>query len=343
MGPLATNTTCCFCYVSRHVDPPATVDTYKYWSCAVARPNSLLLPTVNSTDPNNNTSTTTTTVTAYTNGKRVAWITGRFGHADHFEQQVKRVCQQVRDLNVFDPQDIYCYWQSPDYVLQQRAKFHRHLQYRNDSKDMSAKGGGFWFHKSLLLRHHLDLYDEGDFLVYTDIDRMDVFQLGTVHAVVKAIAQRRDDLSMELVGNAPQATFTKEDVLTAFNASQTLRQTPQTLANLIVIRNTPTMKRLMDAWIDCVSDWHMVSDEPSVLPNAPQYFDHRHDQSILGLLIKTLMIKQSVVGPPARPYHYLGEIVTFRFKHGVEPACPFATFDIDRFKVNLTNNSISDV
>jgi hypothetical protein len=147
LGTLPTNTTSCFCYVSRHVDPPATVDTYKYWSCVVARPHSLLLPFY-STDRTN--MSTTTTFTAYTNGRSVAWITGRFGHADHFEQQLKRVCQRVRDLNVFAPQDIYCYWQSPDYVLQQHAKFHRHLQYRNDPNDLSTKGGGFWFHKSLI-------------------------------------------------------------------------------------------------------------------------------------------------------------------------------------------------
>jgi hypothetical protein len=57
----------------------------------------------------------------------------------------------------------------------------------------------------------------------------------------------------------------------------------------------------------------------------------------LGLLIKTFMTKQSVVGPPARPYHYLGEFVTLRFNVGVELSCPFATFDIDQFKVNRTN------
>jgi hypothetical protein len=58
---------------------------------------------------------------------------------------------------------------------------------------------------------------------------------------------------------------------------------------------------MLDGRLDglCVSDWHMVSDAPSVLPNAPQYFDHRLDQSILGLLIKALMINQSVVSPPA--------------------------------------------
>jgi hypothetical protein len=43
----------------------------------------------------------------------------------------------------------------------------------NDPQDLSAKGGGFWFHKPVLLRHHLDLYSEGELLALADVDRMD--------------------------------------------------------------------------------------------------------------------------------------------------------------------------
>ncbi len=323
-GPLATNTTCCYCYISRDDEEYDTkAIREKYWSCAVARNNSLL--PLNLTRIN-------------TQGKRVAWITGRFGNADYFEHEIKGFCRDIRNLNFFEPQDVYCFWQSPDYALQ-NPKFHRHLQYRNDPKDLSAKGGGYWFHKSVLIRHHLDLYSEGDLLVYTDLDRTDFFLQGTLHAMLETMAARGDDLSIEFMGPSPEAVFTKEDVLAAFNASHYIRRSPQVLANAIVVRNSPTMKLFTDAWVDCVSDWHMVSDEPSVLPNAPNCGDHRHDQSILSVLIKTFMTKQAVVGPPARAYIFTSEIATYKFEKGAEPACPFAAFYEEKFKTHFNGTT----
>jgi hypothetical protein len=323
-GPLATNTTCCYCFISRDYEDFGHLVNYKYWTCAVARNNSLL--------PFNSTSIDT-------KGGRVAWITGRFGHKDKFREGVNNYCQQVRELNFFEPQDIYCYWDSPDYVLQ-NSRFSRHLRFRTDPTDVSAKGGGFWFHKSVLLRHNLDVYKDGDFLVYTDIDRFDFFQLGTFHAVLEVIARRGDDLAIDVIGNSIEISDTKEDMLAAFYASKSMRESPQVIANVIVVRNSPNMKLFVDAWVDCMADWHMVSDEPSVLPNGPRYSDHRHDQSALSLLIKSFMTKQVVVGPPARPYAFLCEILTYKFKNETNPSCPFPAFYADRFKAS-SNYSIA--
>ena len=176
------------------------------------------------------------------------------------------------------------------------------------------------------MRHHLNQYSDGDFLVYTDWDRIDFFELGTLHAVVETLAKRGDNLCIEVIGNAAEFLFTKEDVLFAFNATKTMRDSPQVLANALVIRNSPKMKLFIDSWVDFVADWHMLTDEPSVLPNEPRYIDHRHDQSIVSLLIKSFMTKEAVVGPPARAYHKFSELLTYKFKEGADPTCPFSRF-----------------
>ncbi len=320
-GPLPTNTTCCYCFFSRDYEPLTLVGACKYWTCAVARENSLL--PVNSTRPDSK-------------GARVAWITGKFGHNNRFKSEVSKSCQKVKAMNLMDPRDVFCYWESPDYVLED-PRFHQHLKYRTDPKDVSAKGGGFWFHKPLLLRHHLNTYKDGDILVYTDPDLMDFFDLGTFHAIVETMAKRGDDLCLNLVGNAPEGMHAKGDLLAAFNASKDMRESPQPLGGSVVIRHSPTMRRFLDAWVECMADWHMVSDEPSVLPNEPVYVDHRHDQAVLSLLVKSYMTVQVVVGPPARPYHHVAQIVTYKFKVEADPLCPFATYYAERG--NATSNT----
>jgi hypothetical protein len=319
-GPLPTNTTCCYCFFSRDYEPFGFIGTCKYWTCAAARENSLW--PVNSTLPDSK-------------GARVAWITGKFGHNNRFQTEVMKSCQQVQEMNLFDPRDVFCYWETPDYVLQDQ-RFHRHLKYLTDPKDVSAKGGGFWFHKSVLLRHHLDAYQDGDIFVYTDSDLMDFFQLGTFHASVETMATRGDDLCLNVGGNAIEGKYAKGDLLAAFNASKFMRMSPQSLGGTIVIRTSPTMKRFMDAWVECMADWHMVSDEPSVLPNEPAYIDHRHDQAVMSLLVKRFMTIQAVVGPPARPYQPISQIMTYKFKDGADPLCPFAAYYAERG--NATGN-----
>jgi hypothetical protein len=175
----------------------------------------------------------------------------------------------------------------------------------------------------------MNKYKHDDFIVYSDIDRIDFFELGTFNAVVETIARRGDDLSIDVMGAfRAENLFTKEDLLAAFNASKTMRESAQVSASWIVLRNSPKMKRFIDAWIECVADWHMVSDEPSVWPNAPGFKEHRHDQSILGLLIKRFMTKEGIVGPPARPVGYNSDIVTYKFQKNVDPTCPFSSFGV---------------
>ncbi len=312
-GPLATNTTCCYCYFSPNGSQLLSMNNNSVsWTCAVARNNSLV--------------SLNETLVVDTKRRHVVWITGRFGYRNRFEREVNAYCQRVRDLNFFQSRDIYCYWDSPDYILQ-HPKFKLHRRYRMDPKDVSARGGGFWFHKALLVRHLLHSYNDDDFIVYADTDRIDFLELGTFHAVLDTMLNRpQDDLCIEVMGRNVDASHTKEDVLAAFNASKYIRESSQVNGNMVFVRNSPQMKRFVDAWIECVADWHMVTDDPSVLPNGPRFQAHRHDQSILSVLLKTFATPQAVVGPPARSYHEVAQLLTFRFRDNAKPICPFASF-----------------
>jgi hypothetical protein len=266
-------------------------------------------------------------------GKRIAWITGQF--QEQAQEQVTKMCQQVQAMKLFHLPDVYCVWKAPSNVTHHK-QFRRHFQHSE---------GAQWIHRALLLRQTMDLYNEGDYLVYTDADRIDFFELGSFHGVLETmLTNELDDLSIDLEGNSNEIGYTKEDVLAAFDANTTMRESPQVRVQVVVIRNSPPMKRFMDAWVECVADWHMVSDEASVLSNSERFAGHRHDQSILSLLIKTFMTTQHVVGPPARPFSFLCQYVTYKlkeqyYKGGGDVSlttfpplmCPFKKFYASRF------------
>lgn len=82
-------------------------------------------------------------------------------HHDHIRKHLRR------------PPSVVASVKRSQHILFVKPTFKIRAHQWNDPQDLSAKGGGFWFHKPILLRHHLDLYSEGELLALADVDRMD--------------------------------------------------------------------------------------------------------------------------------------------------------------------------
>ena len=192
-------------------------------------------------------------------------VTGKWGPGDGYKHQVDEYCRRVEETGFFERDNIFCYSESPEYVLQDE-RFSRHLWYRSDPNDMSVRGAGYWFQKSVTVRHHMDLIEDGALIIWADVDRIDFFRQGTFNALLETMERRGADFSIEHQGGLENG-WTKEDALRAFNATPSMRETKQVNANAWVVRNSASMRKFLDAVIECVADWHMVSDDPSVFPN----------------------------------------------------------------------------
>lgn len=259
---------------------------------------------------------------------KIVMMTAKLGFDKKFRTVVETYCKEVRQTEVFHHRvhDLFCYEEPPDFEMQNK-KFSRHRRFLTEPTDKSARGGGYWFHKPLILQHHMDQYNDGDYLIWTDVDRIDFVQQNTSFiAVLETMVKRGDDLCIESMMWSLEKDWTKQDILAAFKANSGQRDSPQVNANAIVMRISSRMKTFINTWVECVSDWHMVSDEQSILPNAGNFKENRHDQSILSLLIKTFMSRQGVIGPPARTYKPGSQYYTYKLLESVDPVCPLNHF-----------------
>jgi hypothetical protein len=59
-------------------------------------------------------------------------------------------------------------------------------------------------------------------------------------------------------------------------------------------------REFVQQWYELACNYHFIDDSPSVLPNFPDFQEHRHDQSIFSLLTK----KKGLYSP-----HGLGPVV----------------------------------
>jgi hypothetical protein len=79
--------------------------------------------------------------------------------------------------------------------------------------------------------------------------------------------------------------FTKGDVFEALDAWH-LESTPQVRATIMLWRSCASAVSIAREWLQLSERYDLISDAPSVVPNAPDFQKHRRDQSIFSLVAK---------------------------------------------------------
>ena len=61
----------------------------------------------------------------------------------------------------------------------------------------------------------------------------------------------------------------------------------QLMATVIILINTPQVRNLIQKWNDiCENNYHLIDDSPSIHLQNPDFWNHRHDQSVFSILRK---------------------------------------------------------
>ena len=161
-----------------------------------------------------------------------------------------------------------------------------------NEEDASARGGGYWFWKPPLILHHLNELKQNDFLVYSDVDVKDVAQL--MPGFIDKMIRDGTDFAIKHMDEAVylERRWTKADIYEYYygnNATVKLKEdnSTQYSANFMVFRKCEWSLKFIQQWLHAVSNFHLVSDEESILENDEDFEDNRHDQSMLSMLLKS--------------------------------------------------------
>lgn len=153
------------------------------------------------------------------------------------------------------------------------------------------RGYGFWAWKSSIVRDYLNKLDEGDMLFWSDAGLM-------WNATPKSL-QKFDEYIKKLSGDNDILVFgqptiekewTKGDVLEALGvySNEDICNSPQFLGGLFLIKKSARTHELIDRLIDfCDLSKELITDKRSTVPNKEGFKEHRHDQSMFSVLVKT--------------------------------------------------------
>lgn len=149
-----------------------------------------------------------------------------------------------------------------------------------------ARGAGCWIWKPYLILKHLKEMQRDDWLVYTDSG---FYFCANPWELILGEADAMGEKGVMTFGRAfTNGMYTKRDTFVLMGMdSDDVRNTPQTNAGVFVCRNTPFAIQFVEEWLSYAQDPRIITDLPNTQgrPNYPEFRDHRHDQSILNLLV----------------------------------------------------------
>lgn len=147
----------------------------------------------------------------------------------------------------------------------------------NLSTLIEKRGAGYWLWKPYAIAMHMAGLSNGDILIYSD-------------AGVKWIADPRHiidamDQDLFLFSNGHQHVhWCKGDVIYGICSSHVPDAQQQAQASVIFIRVSDFSRKFIKEWLLWCQMPGFIDDSPSVLPNHPEFAEHRHDQAILTCL-----------------------------------------------------------
>lgn len=196
-----------------------------------------------------------------------------------YKKSSERLKGQAEDFNLFHGIFIY----------DERSLGTDFVETMKDHMWPGSRGYGYWVWKPYIILETLKNIQDGDVLVYVDTG----YHLNS-HALVKFV-----DYWKEVKANSSgfllprlyngEKKWTKGDLLDYFHVrdDSNIIDTPQYEAGLVFIRKSPKTVSIIRTWLNTFYvNFQLADDTPSSSENLPGFIEHRHDQSILSILLK---------------------------------------------------------
>jgi len=216
---------------------------------------------------------------------RVVHLTAKFGYKeDMYKGAVDNHVAKVMDSGVFTEEEIVSYSSFPSFIIDDPT-WEEHLQFLYDPNHESSLGAGFWFWKPVIIHHQLEMMNDGDFLIYSDIDREDF--VSWTPLLLETMVERHSDLALEQMSRR-ENEWTKGDIYDRLCPEILPYYDPNTqyTANFLAIRKNAETMALVSDWMEAAKNYHLISDERSTTLKYQKFRNNSHDQSLLSTLIR---------------------------------------------------------
>lgn len=187
------------------------------------------------------------------------------------------------------------------FIMESRKTLDDSFVSKNHSIMSLPRGAGYWLWKPFIILRALSTIKDDDYLFYCDSGCL------FINPIDEIIDMNKEDLDEKGIvlfnttmwvntgppwSDSPEYMWTKRDLFDALNCDTSkITESPQANAATILMQKRNFSIKFIQEWLELCENFHLMTDEPSILPNYEGFKEHRHDQSILSVLAKTKNIK----------------------------------------------------
>ena len=202
---------------------------------------------------------------------------------DNYIDAGNRLIKQVRSLGLFDKTILY----TENDIIQDSYFWEKHKKFILNNK----RGYGYWLWKPYIIKKTLELMDENDILLYLDCGcEVHISRKNNIYDFFEYV---KEDYIIGCPADVnPERQWTKRDLFAFLNMNTMdyLNSIQQQAGALLILKNNKVTSMVTE-WYITGCNYHLIDDTPSLLENAGDFREHRHDQSIYSLLLKKYNIQ----------------------------------------------------
>jgi glutaredoxin-related protein len=206
----------------------------------------------------------------------IHFITFADGMCEKYVKASSNLRKMAIEYDIFDSIQVYGLND-----IKEDLEFKQHLPFLQN-----RRGFGYWIWKPYIIWKKLCSMPENDILVY--LDSCCTLNLRGKPRFMEYIdiVKLNDSGNMFIELESTIESWCKMDTIFRLNA-QSVQDKKEIVPGVIFTTNNEKNRNLFKSVFDIISsDYHLVDDTPSIIPNASTYNEHRHDQSIFSIVVR---------------------------------------------------------
>jgi len=171
-----------------------------------------------------------------------------------------------------------------------------------ENKDIlnCERGGGYWLWKPYIINYVLNEVDDDDIVFYCDLK---FFFIDNICGLYEKYFENSNNelLVWKNKPNEPvwyMKNWCKMDVIVKYNMYEKvfIENCEDSWAGAMVIKKTDNTIKYIKEWLDMCCIYDDITDEPCKIENRSEFEDHRHDQSLLTIVLYKYNIEMQDMG-----------------------------------------------
>jgi len=198
------------------------------------------------------------------------------GPTSNYHNSVRRICNEAENLQFFD--NTYGFTEMD---LKQDTDFwNKHGNFIESNQ----RGYGYWLWKSYLIKKELNKMNENDILIYCDAGcQINSGGKDRLLEYIDMLNNNRENYGIiSFQSEFKELLYTKQKVFEHFDIFNNA-ENMHTLATIILIKKNNHSTNIINDWYNSCSNYDLIND--NIYNEKPIFRDHRHDQSILSILV----------------------------------------------------------